>query len=89
MDFDEVSQNENNEDQNQLDEILFLDQDQISSQYISLKDCVIFLLDCSKSMHKIQNNLKTTGITSVLTVAEDFLKTKIITNEKDLVFFSK
>ena len=84
MDFDEVSQNENNEDQNQLDEILFLDQDQISSQYISLKDCVIFLLDCSKSMHKIQNNLKTTGITSVLTVAEDFLKTKIITNEKDL-----
>ena len=29
MDFDEVSQNENNEDQNQLDEILFLDQDQI------------------------------------------------------------
>ena len=31
MDFDEVSQNENNEDQNQIDEILFLDQDQISS----------------------------------------------------------
>ena len=30
MDFDEVSQNENNEDQNQLDEILFLDQEQIS-----------------------------------------------------------
>ena len=31
MDFDEVSQNENNEDQNQIDEILFLDQEQISS----------------------------------------------------------
>ncbi len=35
-------------------------------------------------MHTIQNNLKTTGITFVLTIAEDFLKSKIITNEKDL-----
>ena len=84
MDFDDVSQNENNEEQNQLDEILFLDQDQLSTQYISLKDCVIFLLDCSKSMHQIQNSIQTTGITSVLTVAQYFLKTKIITNEKDL-----
>ena len=31
MDFDEVSPNENNKDQNQIDEILFLEQDQISS----------------------------------------------------------
>ena len=31
MDFDNFSQNENNEDQNQFDEILFLDQDQLSS----------------------------------------------------------
>ena len=84
MDFDDVSQNENNEEKNELDEILFLDEDKLSTQYISLKDCVIFLLDCSKSMHQIDNSNKTTGITSVLTVTEDFLKTKIITNEKDL-----
>ena len=93
MDFDDISTNEaTNLDANsgdQIEDFLFLDADSKNEQYISLKDCVIFLLDCSPSMHNLftdtnNENKKTTAITTVLTVAENFLKTKIITNEKDL-----
>ena len=93
MDFDDISTNEaTNLDPNssdQIEDFLFLDADSKNEQYISLKDCVIFLLDCSPSMHNLfidsnNENKKTTAITTVLTVAENFLKTKIITNEKDL-----
>ena len=93
MDFDDISTNEaTNLDGNsgdQIEDFLFLDADSKNEQYISLKDCVIFLLDCSPSMHNLftdtnNENKKTTAITTVLTVAENFLKTKIITNEKDL-----
>ena len=93
MDFDDISTNDvTNIDPNsgeQIEDFLFLDADSKNEQYISLKDCVIFLLDCSPSMHNLfidtnNDNKKTTAITTVLTVAENFLKTKIITNEKDL-----
>ena len=93
MDFDDISTNDvTNLDPNSgepIEDFLFLDADSKNEQYISLKDCVIFLLDCSPSMHNLfidtnNENKKTTAITTVLTVAENFLKTKIITNEKDL-----
>lgn len=78
MDFDEVGENESEE---HIEDILLLDAEE-NQLYTSLKDCVIFLVDCSESMQKVHNN--TSSITQVLNIAESFLKTKIITNEKDL-----
>lgn len=92
MDFDEVSQLTNQETgpQQNIEEVLFLDQEQKQQHYSSLKDCVIFLIDCSESMLKANLDLiqkeetTTTAISSILDVTEHFLKTKIISNEKDL-----
>jgi hypothetical protein len=48
-----------------------------SAQYKSLKDAVIFLIDCNKTL--VENTFS-----SILAVGESFLKTKIITNENDM-----
>ena len=71
MDFDDISTNDvTNLDPNSgepIEDFLFLDADSKNEQYISLKDCVIFLLDCSPSMHNLfidtnNENKKTTAI---------------------------
>lgn len=61
-----------------INEDILLMEEETNTQYKTLKDSVIFLVDCNKSM--LDNN----AINKVLLVAESFLKTKIITNEKDI-----
>ena len=80
MDFDENIEEQGDHqggDFNIQDELLLIEED-THAQYKSMKDCVIFLLDCNKTM--IENN----AINKVLSVCESFLKTKIITNERDI-----
>jgi ATP-dependent DNA helicase 2 subunit 1 len=78
MDFDDVteSQNDDGNEQQMVEDFLLLDVDN-STQYKSLKDAVIFLIDCNKTL--VEH-----ALSSILAVAESFLKTKIITNENDL-----
>ena len=86
MDFDEVTENQGGENAQQ-DDFFFQDTDTQTQQYTTLKDCVIFLIDCSSSMQgSIKNSagIETNSISLILSIAESFLKTKIITNEKDL-----
>src|SRR5690606_38624478 len=76
--FDDIADTQNEDTgEPQFGEELLLFETDTSGQYKSLKDAVIFLIDCNKTM--IENTL-----TSILAVAESFLKTKIITNENDL-----
>jgi len=75
MDFDEIADN-NEEEQSDLNELLLFDEDK-DSQFKSLKDVVVFLVDCNQNMVK-------EAIPKIIHVIESFLKTKIITNEKDL-----
>ena len=92
MDFDEIStntlKNENNPEGGELDELLFLEQDFNNQQFLPTKECIIFLIDCHSSMHSIpQDSListKTTPLSTILKVTENFLKTKIISNQNDL-----
>jgi ATP-dependent DNA helicase 2 subunit 1 len=89
MDFDETSVSSNKSDDGQegnsgdLDDLLFLDQNIVTQQIFPTKECIIFLIDCESSMHAILEEEKTTPLTTILKVIESFLKTKIITNEKD------
>ena len=93
MDFDETSANTFNTNTNQegvgeLDDLLFLDKDNTEQQFFPTKDCIIFLIDCSSSMFNIIQdttlNQKTTPLSTLLKVTENFLKTKIISNQNDL-----
>ena len=58
------------------EELNFFENDP-SSEYKTLKDTVIFLIDCNE-------NLLKNGLENIFATAEGFLKTKIITNENDL-----
>ncbi|MCQ2817723.1 MAG: hypothetical protein MJ252_10705 [archaeon] len=69
------------EEEEDIDDILTLAVDKNIELYNSLKDCVIFLVDCSELMHISNRDIN--PISTILGVAENFLKTKIITNEKD------
>ena len=92
MDFDEISTNTQKNDGNQegggIDELLFLDQDFSEQQFLPTKECIIFLIDCHVSMHEIFQDssisTKTTPLSTILKVTENFLKTKIISNQNDL-----
>ena len=93
MDFDETSTstfntNANQEGVGELDDLLFLEKDNTEQQFFPTKECIIFLIDCSPSMFNIVQdtslNQKTTPLSTLLKVTENFLKTKIITNQNDL-----
>jgi hypothetical protein len=53
-----------------------------------MKDIIIFLIDCNSSMIQDQKDISsqkiTTPISTILKVIENFLKTKIISNQNDL-----
>ena len=92
MDFDETSSNtfsssnNNQEGAGESDELLFLDKDFQEQHFFPTKDCIIFLIDCSPSMHNLiqDSNKVSTPISSLLKITENFLKTKIISNQNDL-----
>ena len=92
MDFDEIStntlKNENNQEGGELDELLFLNQDFDEQQFLPTKECIIFLIDCHSTMHELSQDsaflIKTTPLSTILKVTENFLKTKIISNQNDL-----
>ena len=93
MDVDETTSNTFNTNTNQegvgeLDDLLFLEKDNTEQQFFPNKDCIIFLIDCSSSMFNIIQdttlNQKTTPLSTLLKVTENFLKTKIISNQNDL-----
>ena len=92
MDFDEQSSNTQKIDSSQeafgeLDDLMFLDKDFIEQDFLPTKDIIIFLIDCSPSMHKeVKDSFQktTTPISTLLKVIENFLKTKIISNQNDL-----
>ena len=95
MDFDDIEVgNADTTDHAHIDDILNIENEENEKAYTTLNDCVIFLLDCSSSMHTLHHttssttvsndNNKTTAISSVMAVAENFLKSKILSNQKDL-----
>ena len=93
MDFDEQSSNTQKIDQSQegygdIDDLMFLDKDFIEDEIFPTKDLIIFLIDCSPSMFKEildkSSQKITTPISTLLKVTENFLKTKIISNQNDL-----
>ena len=93
MDFDETSSNTFNTNANQegvgeLDDLLFLEKDISEQQFYPSKEVIIFLIDCSPSMLNIiqdpSQNQTTTPLSTLLKSTENFLKTKIISNQNDL-----
>lgn len=79
MDFDEqIEAIEGGDEENIYNDII-LDENP-SNEYKTKKDAVIFLIECSNSM--LENSFQ-----HVFDIAENFLKTKIITNENDLFSF--
>ena len=93
MDFDEQSGTTQKIDSsqdyfNELDDLLFLEKDFQEQDFLPTKDLIIFLIDCSPSMHQeikeSSSQKKTTPISTLLKVTENFLKTKIISNQNDL-----
>ena len=93
MDFDEQSGNPQKIDSSQeafgeLDDLLFLEKDFTEQDFLPTKDLIIFLIDCSPSMHQeikeASSQKLTTPISTLLKVTENFLKTKIISNQHDL-----
>ena len=93
MDFDEISSKLPKNDSNQeafgeLDDLVFLDKDFDEQEFVPMKDIIIFLIDCNLSMHQEQKENSsqkiTTPISTILKVMENFLKTKIISNQNDL-----
>ena len=93
MDFDETSSNTFNANVNQegvgeLDDLLFLEKDISEQQFFPSKEVIIFLIDCSPSMLNIiqdpSQNQTTTPLSTLLKSTENFLKTKIISNQNDL-----
>ena len=65
-----------------IEDLLFLNQNLSSLNTSPTKECVIFLIDCSALMNTFFEEEKTTSLTTILKVTENFLKTKIISNEK-------
>ena len=92
MDFDELSTNtmktDNNQEGGDFEELLFLEPDANEQQLFPSKECIVFLIDCHSSMSAIIQDssisTKTTPLSTILKVTENFLKTKIITNQNDL-----
>ena len=94
MDFDETSSNtfttsntNNQEGVGELDDLLFLEKDFQEQHFFPTKDCILFLIDCSPSMFNLvqdSSNKITTPISTLLKITENFLKTKIISNQNDL-----
>ena len=93
MDFDETTSNTFNTNANQegvgeLDDLLFLEKDISEQQFFPSKEVIIFLIDCSPSMLNIiqdpSQNQTTTPLSTLLKSTENFLKTKIISNQNDL-----
>ena len=93
MDFDETSSNTFNTNANQegvgeLEDLLFLEKDISEQQFFPSKEVIIFLIDCSPSMLNIiqdpSQNQTTTPLSTLLKSTENFLKTKIISNQNDL-----
>ena len=93
MDFDEDSSGSLKNESNQggfgeLDDLMFLDKDFPEEEFLPTKDIIIFLIDCSPSMHKETKDSSsqkiTTPISTILKVTENFLKTKVISNQNDL-----
>ena len=83
MDFDEISTNTFKNDSNpegvgEIDDLLFLEKDYTEQPFLPTKDCILFLIDCSPSMHSITkdsiSNKTTTPISTLLKVTENFLK---------------
>jgi len=75
MDFDDQTEtNEGGEGDNIYNMLL---DENTSNEYKSMKDAVIFLIECSNTM--LENSFQ-----HIFEIAENFLKTKIITNENDL-----
>ena len=78
MDFDESIDNLNDDvAEMDLNEDLKFFENDFNSEYKTLKDVVIFLIDCNE-------NLLKNGLENLFATAEGFLKTKIITNDNDL-----
>ena len=82
MDFDETSSstfnsnNNNQEGQGESDELLFLDKDFQEQHFFPTKDCILFLIDCSPSMHNLiqdSSNKVSTPISTLLKITENFL----------------
>lgn len=98
MDIDEISKNSHKSerapqmvDGGDIEDLLFLNQNLSSLNTSPTKECVIFLIDCSTLMNTLFEEEKTTSLTTILKVTENFLKTKIISKEKDsfgIVFFN-
>ena len=93
MDFDEISSTSPKNDLNQeafgeLDDLIFLEKDFTEQEFLPMKDIIIFLIDCNLSMVQDQKDISsqkiTTPISTILKVIENFLKTKIISNQNDL-----
>ena len=93
MDFDETSSNtittntQIQEGGGELDDLLFLDKDFQEQHFSPTKDCILFLIDCNPSMFNLvqdSSNKTTTPISTLLKITENFLKTKIISNQNDL-----
>jgi len=87
MDLEEISIRSNiytNDDYPEIDdELLFLDKSSTTYSIFPSKECVIFLVDCGPTMHFLLDKEKSTPLTTILKITENFLKTKIISNESD------
>jgi len=98
MDFDDMLGGEGGEPggSNDLAEDLFMftgmNPEEIE-EYKDMKDSVIFLIDCHRSMFAQNSNNgratddceSTSSVDSVLRAALSFMKTKIITNDNDKI----
>lgn len=65
------------------DTMLYLDKNSPAYNMFPGKECVIFLVDCAPSMHFLLDREKSTPITTILRVTENFLRIKIANNESD------
>jgi len=87
MDLEEISQGSNiyaNSDYPEIDdELLFLDKSSSTYSIFPSKECILFLVDCAPTMHFLLDREKSTPLTTILKITENFLKTKIISNECD------
>jgi len=87
MELDELSQGSNNSGNGEYpekdDELLFLDKNSSIYNIYPSKECFIFLVDCAPSMHFLLDKEKSTPLTTILKITENFLKAKIILNESD------
>jgi len=96
MDFDEVFGGDPDQGANEMDDDLFMfsgmNQEEIEAMK-EMKDSVIFLIDCHKSMYAqnifngqpADDTHSTSSIDCVLRVALSFMKTKIITSDNDKI----